>query len=157
MSILIINLMLFLGLNTVTSELALRDVRVKFHSSTNDESLCKKLITMLEPYNENNHPLYYGYRGCANMVMAKHVFNPITKLSYFKKGKKILENAIQHDKSNIELRFLRYSIQTNVPSFLGYNGNIKADRSFLQQSVKSMNDAELKKIISSYLKEKTTD
>jgi tRNA A37 methylthiotransferase MiaB len=30
--------------------------------------------------------------------------------------------------NNIEIRFLRYSIQSNTPAFLGYSKNLKEDR-----------------------------
>ena len=41
------------------------------------------------------------------MMMAKHVFNPFSKLSYFKKGKQMLENAIETDGQNLELEIFK--------------------------------------------------
>ena len=87
------------------------------------------------------------------MIMAKHVFNPFSKLSYFNKGKLILEKAIQAEGKNVELRFLRYSIQTNVPAFLGYKSNLKNDYNFLKQAIPGIKDSVLKKIITSYLQQ----
>ncbi|MES3018907.1 MAG: hypothetical protein V4721_14060 [Bacteroidota bacterium] len=151
---LIIVLMVTFGLNSDAYDPSTAAVRVKFHNSTASEKICKDLIKQLEPYNEKNNPLLLGYRGGATMLMAKHAMNPFSKLSYFKKGKGMLETAIQAENSNVELRFLRYTIQTNVPSFLGYNSHLAKDRQFLTQSVSGVKDAELKKIITSYLKQK---
>ena len=39
---------------------------------------------------------------------------------YFNKGKALLESSIQNNSSSIELRFLRYSIQVNLPRILLY-------------------------------------
>jgi hypothetical protein len=85
------------------------------------------------------------------MLMAKHAFNPFSKLSYFKKGKLMLESAIKADQTNVELRFLRYTIQTNVPGFLNYSSDKNLDRTFITQSLARLKDQELKKIISEFL------
>ncbi len=130
----------------------IEDVRVLFHKAESSQKVCVELIELLEPYNDKNNALFLGYRGSANMMMAKHLINPFSKLSYFKKGKLMLEKAIQFDQKNVELRFLRYTIQTNVPSFLNYSDNKENDRVFLLQSLNRMNDQKLKIIISNYLK-----
>ena len=142
------------GLTATAKVPAVQEVRLKFYNSTSSEKICKELIKLLEPYSEKNNPLLLGYKGGATMLMAKHTINPFSKLSYFKKGRNMLENAIQADQMNIELRFLRYSVQTNIPSFLGYNDHLTKDELFLRQSVTSVKDSELKKIITSYLKQK---
>jgi len=130
---------------------AIKDVRIMLHNATTNEETCNKLISLLVPFNENNNPLLFGYRGGATMLMAKHAFNPFTKLSYFKKGRIMLERAIKAERNNVELRFLRYTIQTNVPGFLNYNSDKNIDRAFLSQSVSKLKDQELQKIINAYL------
>jgi hypothetical protein len=52
-------------------------------------------------------------------------------MSYFSDGKKHLEEAISNDKENIELRFLRLTIQANLPTFLGYSDNKENDKAFV--------------------------
>lgn len=130
----------------------IEDVRVLFHKAESSQKVCVELIELLEPYNEKNNALFLGYRAIATMLMAKHLINPLSKLSYFKKGKLMLEKAIEFDQKNVELRFLRYTIQTNVPSFLNYNEDKERDKLFLLQSLNSLNDQKLKNIISNYLK-----
>jgi hypothetical protein len=129
----------------------IKDVRLMLHQATSNEEVCNKLINILLPYNETNNPLLSGYRGGATMILAKHAFNPFSKLSHFKKGKGILESAIKSDDSNIELRFLRYTIQTSVPNFLNYSNEKKTDKIFLTKAVSGLKDQELKKIINAYL------
>jgi hypothetical protein len=130
----------------------IEDVRLLFHKAESSQRVCTELIELLQPFNEENNVLFLGYRASATMLMAKHLINPFSKLSYFKKGKLMLEKAIQFDRKNVELRFLRYTIQTNVPSFLNYYSNKENDRLFLIQSLTRLNDQKLKSIISSYLK-----
>ena len=128
------------------------EVRSLYEKAVNDESACNKLVEILSPYNETNNPLYAGYKASAIMMMAKHVFNPFSKMSYFKKGKGILEKAIKADENNIELRFLRFNAQTHMPSFLGYDGDIKKDKEFLETFFSSIKDVELKVYMLPYLK-----
>ncbi len=138
--------------NSVMAQMpGIKDVRLMLHQATSSEEVCNKLINILLPYNETNNPLLSGYRGGATMILAKHAFNPFSKLSHFKKGKNILESAIKSDNSNIELRFLRYTIQTSVPSFLNYSNEKKTDKIFLTKSVSDLKDLELKRIINAYL------
>jgi len=148
-------LIIFSNSYYTANDQSINSIRLKFHNSTSSEKVCKDLIKQLEPFNEKNNPLFLGYKGGATMLMATHVINPFSKLSYFKKGRIILEKAIQADKNNVELRFLRYTVQTNVPSFLGYSSHLEKDRVFLKESVSGVKDNELKKIITSYLKQKS--
>jgi hypothetical protein len=92
-------LVILSNLNYVSEDPSIRSIRLKFHNSTSSEQICKDLIKQLEPYHEKYNPLLLGYKGGATMLMATHVFNPFSKLSYFKKGRNILEKAIQADKN----------------------------------------------------------
>ena len=127
-------------------------VRWLFQQSAIKEDSCKKLISILQFYNEGNNALLAGYKACATMMMANYVFNPFRKLSYFSKGKSLLEKSIAADKENIELRFLRFSIQNNIPSFLGYKGSINTDKIFLMNRLFILKDVQLKQMIISFLK-----
>lgn len=128
------------------------EVRILFQQSAIKEDSCRKLLSILHLYNETNNTLLAGYRACATMIMAKHVFNPFRKLSYFSSGKNLLEKSIGMDKENIELRFLRFSIQTEVPSFLGYNSSKEQDKIFLLRGIFNVKDVQLKQLIIAFLK-----
>ena len=69
------------------------------------------------------------------------------KFKYFNKGKALLESSINNNSSSIELRFLRYSIQVNLPRILLYYQDIEKDLNFVQQNLKSLKDEKLKKYI----------
>ncbi|MEO6820106.1 MAG: hypothetical protein ABI266_06750 [Ginsengibacter sp.] len=122
-------------------------VRSLYAQTEKQENACKELIDILGPYNETNNPLFLGYKSSATMMMAKYVSNPFSKLSYFNRGKKMLEKAVNADKYNIELRSLRFLVQSNVPSFLGYNDDIDVDKTFIISNAHLVQDPELKKNI----------
>ena len=129
----------------------LPEIRSMYLKANDHEKICKEMLALLKPYDESNNPLFLGYKAGANMIMAKHVKNPISKMSWFNKGKKMLEAAIKADTKDVELRCLRFGIQSNVPSFLNYKENINHDKKFILQSYPHVKDPALKKNIISYM------
>ena len=84
--------------------------------------------------------------------MAKHAVNPLSKYSYFNKGKKALDNAVSKDPNNLEIRFMRYISQEQTPAFLGYNKDLKSDKTFILAEYKKSKDEDLNKRIKMHLK-----
>ncbi|CAN5422431.1 hypothetical protein BH11BAC1_BH11BAC1_02320 [soil metagenome] len=148
----IILFMLLLFTGALAGTPAITEVRNLYKASAVQEDSCRKLIDILKAYNETNNPLLTGYRACATMMMASYVINPFTKLSKFNDGKSVLEKCIGVSKENIELRYLRFSMQCTAPSFLGYSSSLNADKSFLLQAVSGVTDLQLKKMILSFFK-----
>src|SRR5690606_30711737 len=108
-------------------------------------------IHMLKSASPNKQPLLYGNKGVATMMMASHVANPFRKLSHFNEGKKMLEEAIRNEPDNLELRFLRLSVQSETPAFLKYKQHIQSERSLNSEALPNTNEGELIQIISSFL------
>jgi hypothetical protein len=144
--------LLFISTNSYAIFPMQSEVRSAFRKAATEEKSCSGFLKMLEGYNEKNSPLLAGYKACATMMMAKYVFNPFTKLSHFSKGRSLLEKCIAADKQNIELRFLRYTVQTKAPFFLQYRSSLKEDEAMITKSVSNLKDTELKKIIVDLLK-----
>ena len=86
------------------------------------------------------------------MLEANYLNNPISKLNYFNKGKDILEKSIKKDLENVELRYLRFTIQSKAPSILGYASDIKNDKKFLLKNWTNISDLSLKNNVISFLK-----
>ena len=141
----------FYCMGSTAQESILKEIRSLYQKAAVEENACKKLITTLDPMDVETNPLLFGYKGCATMMMAQHVSNPFNKLSYFRKGKIMLENAIDVDDENMELRFLRFAAQTNAPAMLGYRGDIEEDKKLILDALSASNDLPLKKLIMTYL------
>jgi hypothetical protein len=75
-----------------------------------------------------------AYKGALLAKKADLVGTPKDKLQVFKSGAALLEAVILEAPENIEFRLLRYIIQCNAPSFLGYNKNINEDKVFVEKS-----------------------
>lgn len=87
-----------------------------------------------------------GYFALATMMLAKIHGNPFTKLSYFNKGKHLLETIIESNPDNVELRFLRYAVQAKVPAILLYFNDQEEDKKILDDYL-SKNNGNLAKRI----------
>ena len=68
-------------------------------------------------------------------------------MSHFKKGKEKLAEAIKADPDNVELRFLRFSVQAEAPAFLGYRDNLEEDKIILLAQSSEIKDRQLKQMI----------
>jgi len=123
-----------------------------YAKSVESKQTAQNLLSILEKQEQNAFVL--GYKGATKMVMAKHVFNPFTKLSYFNAGKKMLNTAISKDSENVELVFLRYATQVSAPSILGYNSHVESDKKLILKSLNSDQiDEQLVKTIVSFMKQ----
>lgn len=145
-------LLLFMVAIATASSLSLQEIRSLYLKSHKDEACCSELLKKLQNIDPLKEPVAAGYKGCATMMMANYTYNPARKLSAFYEGRDLLENVIQKNSENPELRYLRYTIQTNVPSFIGYNKAIESDKKFLIAQVNNLSDAALKKMIADYLR-----
>lgn len=126
------------------------EVRNLYLNAAEEEAVAKKLLEITTD-KEYRNTLMYGYHGAAQMMMAKHVGNPFKKLSYFNKGKQIFTEAIAADPQNVELRFLRFSVQAEAPGFLNYKQNLEEDKQMLLAQTPDLKDADLREMILNYL------
>lgn len=134
-------------LSTSPSPNLIDNIRTSYNKLDSDKMLCERMMIEFEKTKDDS-TINLGYLGALQVIWAKHVFNPITKLNTFKEGKKNIELAIEKDPNNVELRFIRLSIQLNTPLFLFYNANLKEDAEFLQKNRNRVTSSSLSENIS---------
>jgi hypothetical protein len=115
------------------------------------------LLNLLEK-NTNKTPLFLAYQGACEGLKAKYAFNPYKKIEYLRKSQKSLSKAISQESTDIEIRFLRFSIQHNSPAFLGISTNLDEDRTIIvaniSQAKKNIGKETLKMIVEFLIKSK---
>ena len=131
-------------------ELSISRVRSLYKVAAEQQEAAEKMLDLLAPYDESS-PVFLGYKASAQMLMAKYSGNPFKKLSHFNKGKEMFTSALKRDKNNVELRFLRFTVQSEAPGFLGYQDNLDEDKFLLLEQVPQLKDKELKEMIVNYL------
>lgn len=68
-------------------------------------------------------------------MKAKYAKFPLTKYNYFKKGKTGLDQLVKENSANVEIRYLRYVFQNELPNFLNYSSNIQEDYSVIVKGI----------------------
>jgi hypothetical protein len=129
----------------------LEKVRNLYGQAAEKEDAARQLLALTEKKTADE-PVMLGYRAAGHMMMAKHVGNPFKKMSHFNKGKDYLSTAIEADRQNLELRFLRFAVQAEAPGFLGYRQNLQEDKTLLLKGVGNIEDRDLKNMILNYLR-----
>jgi len=76
----------------------------------------------------NKSALITGYLGTVEALKAKHSWNPYSKIKYVKVSLNTMQKAINLDPENLEIRFMRYSIEHYTPGFLGLSKHLTVDR-----------------------------
>ena len=144
-------LIVLLSVFSSHSTLDLTKVRDAFERASKDEQIAKQLYSKVDQEAATS-TIMLGYKGAVTMVLAKFQFNPFSKLEYFTNGKLLLEKAISQDTDNIELIFIRFSIQSYAPAFLKYNKHLIKDKNFLLNHIFEISDKDLQTRISKFLK-----
>lgn len=143
-------LLLPLGVVAIQT-LDLHQIRVLYHLAVESKEGALQLNRLMLQVDTSALPVLVCYKGANEIIQAKYSVNPITKLDKFNKGKALIQKAFNRDTLSLEIRFIRYSIQSNLPAFLGYRNELDKDKQFLLNNTKASNDPELQAIIFKYL------
>ena len=110
--------------NTEPDLKALRQqMLVALNSSATTDSLYNSLGKL-----RVKSPVVLGYMGGLDALKAKHAWNPYSKIRFLSASENVLQQAINADPHNIEIRFVRFSIEYHLPGFLGMAKNLADDR-----------------------------
>ena len=127
------------------------ELRKQYYQSLDNKKLADDFMCKMESFSVEHDALLLAYKGMAYFLEANLSINPYAKYTYFKKGKSLLEEAVNKNPWNAEIRFMRFCVQTSAPKFLGYIANIETDKYYLVEQWKGLNDVDLKKKIANYM------
>lgn len=131
--------------------LTVKQIREIYFKAAVNKNEVRKLGKLLDTVGMHSPPVLICYKGAADMLQARYAFDPFRKLQYFKRGRALIERSVALDTSCIESRFIRLTIQYNLPAFLNYNQNIYQDSCMVANNVLTLNDEDLKVKINTYL------
>lgn len=129
----------------------LEQLRQEYLLAATDKEEVQKLTATCQEKANQNGPTSQGYCIMIHFLEAKHAINPYKKLTEFNKGKTALDSLISKHQTNIELRYLRLSMQDRVPGFLGYSDQIVTDENFITSNIQSISDSSTYELIYNYL------
>lgn len=139
-----------LVLSSVSAQ-SLPIIRKAYIDCDSNKKLAYGFYDLIEQSDLNNE-INKAYLAAAKMVKAKFAFNPITKLKLFLSARDELESLIEAKPDNIEMRYIRLSIQHSAPKFLSYRDNLKEDGQILNHYlVETSSEDDLKTNIERFL------
>lgn len=144
-------LIMLLCLNAFATQPLIDIVRSSFGIASSNKSVCFEMIAQLE--RSEKTPLEVAYLGAYQTIRANHIASPFDKLKTFRTGKKNIESAVQSEPENVEIRFIRLSIQHKAPGILGYQSNQKEDLKFILEHRDKVKDKIINDYIDQLLKE----
>lgn len=101
-------------------------LREMFLPATERKGALDTLMLKLEGI-EKKSPAEQSYLGICNGLCCGHVEGNWAKLKYVMKAKNHLNEAVDRDAKDPELRFMRLMLEHFLPSFLGLNKHIADD------------------------------
>jgi hypothetical protein len=119
----------FLLLPLLNQELP--EIRKIYPNAANSEITAKELAAKLTNITFESDKTLIAYKGASITMVSKFSKNLSEKITKFKEGVKWIEFAVANDPNNIEIRFIRLSIQENVPGITKYKKNISEDAAFI--------------------------
>ena len=120
----------------VEAQTGIKNIRELYYLASKDSKVAEKFYKIVSTA-DTLTPVLLGYKGMAEFMISYHSYNPYIKLSYFNEGKQSLNKAVSYQPGNVELRFLRFTVQANAPFFLVYNNEIKEDKKIIYSALKS--------------------
>ena len=139
-------LLICIAPNTMNNQpIDLEYLRLNYEKALGNKELCRSMMEALST--KKDEPVYLAYLSGLQALWANHTINPISKLGTFRKGRMNLERAVKMAPNNLEIRFIRLSVQRNAPRFLGYYDNLKTDEEFLKQHQSNISSASLLRMI----------
>jgi hypothetical protein len=114
-------------------------IRKEFNLALNDEQKATRLHSALANFKPASNTLQFAYLGATEALLAKHTFNPFSKMSYVNSALDKLNKAVTLNKNDIEIRYMRFSVESNMPSFLGLNKHIEDDKNTIVKQLCTTN------------------
>lgn len=137
-----LSLFLLLGLffNDVpadnTRNYTLSELRNAYLQASKDEEAARRFYKKMAAFNEK-HPVKLAYKASSEAVMAKYNWNPYTKLKHVKTAAAIFEEAVALDRSNPEVRFLRFTVEHYIPRYLNLSEHLDEDKKLIIEGLRN--------------------
>ena len=140
-----------IGLFILASNLNINEVRNNYKEAITSEEKVNSFNEYLKDVTKKDDKRLVAYKGAAIALIARYEKGAKLKSSIFKNGIEWVEFAIEKEPLNIEVKFVRLSIQQNTPKFLGYNKDIESDKNFILTNFNTIKSKEFKKYLRGYI------
>ena len=142
---------LFVNVNSFASnDPDITEIRVKFYQLAFDCADTEKILEEVRSI-QNPSGIIVAYEAAMQALMAKVVWNPFTKVSHVKLAEKVFDKAVKLDPLNIEIRFIRFSVEYHIPKWLGLSKHMQEDKDFILENINSFDTSCVSQDMLSYI------
>lgn len=141
----------FIAIHANAQEIS--QIRSQYPLAENSEEITSQLDETLSLVISENKPILLAYQGAVKTLKAKFAKRVRDKKEYFKEGVELIESAVEADSANIEIRYIRLTVQENSPNFLKYNDNITEDKEFILKNYSAISSQSIKAVIKEFVSE----
>lgn len=129
----------------------LNQTRSEYQKAVENSEIATKLDGELTSVSSSSKPVLLAYKGAISTLKAKFAKSRSDKKEFFKEGVSLIESAVESESANIEIRYIRLSVQENSPHFLGYHRNIEEDKQFILKHYAVTASKELKGVLKNFI------
>ncbi|MFD1873289.1 hypothetical protein [Hymenobacter bucti] len=104
-------------------------LRHQYEQAAANKEAGEKFYNLLHGYKAND-AVVLGYKAASEAIKARDA-SMLNKLTYVQQAAHTFEQAVALDPANAEIRFLRFSVESNLPPFLGLSKHVDEDKAFL--------------------------
>lgn len=118
---------------------SISEVRKMYATASNSKTESADLLLKLSDVEVgDSNSVLVAYKGGGLALKGKFCSKIRDKKSNLVAGAKYIEAAVKASPNNVEIRFIRLSVQENLPSFISYRKNIKEDKAFIISNFKTL-------------------
>lgn len=128
----------------------LHEIRHDFYLSTLDYKHAFPLLERLDLI-RNPNALQLAYKAATQAILAKPGWNIFKKIGYLKRSRESFSKAVALDMKDLEIRFLRLSVEHHIPRYLGFSGNIDHDKRIIMDNIYRFKEKQLPQEITDYI------
>jgi len=143
-------------LNIFSNDKQVAEIRGVFYALSLDCEHTEKELAALRKL-ESSSGIITAYEASMEALMAKVAWNPFTKIGHVKESQKIFEKAVAADPDNVEIRFLRFSVEWHLPKWLGLSKHMQEDKDFIMNNLENFDisciSEDMLSFISTFLKD----
>jgi hypothetical protein len=108
----------------------MQKLRSLYEKASLEEASCKEVIRLTEKSTPE--------KGAAQTMSAQYAGNPYTKLQLFNSGKSKIEHAANLQPKNVEIAYLRFTVQCGAPAFLNYSSAMTNDKTVILDNLENV-------------------
>ena len=131
------------------SDPTLSQLRIRFKAAVVDKEV-EDFFNFCQ-INTSLPSTHKAYKASSYALMTSKTWNPFTKIKRLNTYEQLMKEAYQSDTSKIEIRFLRLSMEYNIPRWLGMSNHLKEDKEYIVAHINDIKSLRLSPAFAKYI------